>query len=131
MNNPEQYQQFAKPSWAPSPKVFGPVWTMLYILIAISYITVLKMFFAGSISFFVLLPFLLNLFFNIWYTPLQFRFRNMTLATIDILLVDATLIWALITIFTHASWVSYINIPYLLWSLFATVLQITIYRMNN
>ena len=55
------------------------------------------------------------------------------LATLDILLVVGTLIWALVAVW-HASpglrWVVYANIPYLLWGIFATALQITITYLN-
>jgi len=52
---------------------------------------------------------------------------------IDILLVLITLIWALVSIlkiYPDFSWIVYLNIPYLLWVLFATVLQITITYLN-
>jgi benzodiazapine receptor len=57
--------------------------------------------------------------------------QNNYLAAIDILLVLATLIWALVAIFPYAKFVTYANIPYLLWVCFATVLQITITWMNR
>jgi tryptophan-rich sensory protein len=52
---------------------------------------------------------------------------------VDILLVVATLIWALAAVWQASPdlrWVVYANIPYLLWGLFATVLQITITYLN-
>jgi tryptophan-rich sensory protein len=73
----------------------------------------------------------LNIIFNAAYTTIQFRLRNFLLATVDILLVLGTLVWAMVAIFPSASWVSYINIPYLLWVSFATVLQITVTVLNR
>jgi translocator protein len=130
MNSSAWYQQLQKPSWAPPSTVFGPVWTVLYILIAISYFHVAKLFFTKQISFIVFLPFVLNIVFNVLYTPIQFGLKNIPLATVDILLVLGTLIWALIAIYPYARWVSYINIPYVLWVMFATYLQITILILN-
>ncbi|MDD4785358.1 MAG: tryptophan-rich sensory protein [Candidatus Shapirobacteria bacterium] len=49
---------------------------------------------------------------------------------IDIILVLITLIWFMISIFPHVKWVVYLNIPYLLWVSFATVLQITVTYLN-
>jgi tryptophan-rich sensory protein len=49
---------------------------------------------------------------------------------IDILLVVGTLVWALKVVYKKAPWVAYINVPYLLWGLFATSLQITITYLN-
>lgn len=78
----------------------------------------------------VLLPFILNLVFNFAFTPLQFGLQNNILAATDILLVLATLVWAMIAIFPHARWITYAQIPYLLWVSFATVLQLTITYLN-
>lgn len=78
----------------------------------------------------VLLPFLLNLIFNFAFTPLQFRLQNNILAALDILLVLATLVWAMAAIWPHARWITYIQIPYLIWVSFATVLQLTVTYLN-
>lgn len=125
------YSQLIKPFFAPPSWVFGPVWTVLYILIAISYGYVVYLFFTKKISFIVLLPFILNLIFNFAFTPLQFGLQSNILAAVDILLVLGTLIWALVAIFPYVSWVTYINIPYVLWGSFATVLQLTITWLNR
>ena len=124
------YQNLIKPSFAPPSWLFGPVWSVLYVLIIISYGYVGYLFFKHKISFLVLLPFILNIIFNLLFTPLQFGLKNNLLAAIDIVLVLGTLVWALFAIFPYAKWVSYINIPYLLWVCFATVLQLTITILN-
>jgi tryptophan-rich sensory protein len=76
-------------------------------------------------------PFILNLIFNFAYTPIQFKPKNNYLASIDILLVLGTLFYAMYSIYLFIPWVSYINIPYLLWVAFATVLQLTITYLNR
>jgi benzodiazapine receptor len=130
MNNFIKYQDLIKPSFAPPSWVFGPVWAVLYILIAISFGYVAKLFKDGEISFWILLPFILNIIFNLSFTYFQFRLVNLPLASIDILLVLGTLIWAMIVIYNFAPWVTYINIPYLLWVGFATVVQLSISFLN-
>lgn len=85
----------------------------------------------GKVGLLVALPFLLNLVFNFAFTPIQFGLKNNLLASVDILLVLGTLVWAMIAIFPHARWVTYINIPYLLWVSFATVLQLTVTYLNR
>ena len=130
MNTYDWYQQLLKPSWAPPAWLFGPVWIALYLIIAVSFGYAGYLFFKGKISFFVLLPFLLNLIFNFAFTPIQFGLRNNLLAAVDILLVLATLIWALFAIYPHKKWITLANIPYLLWVSFATVLQLTITFIN-
>ncbi|OGZ02023.1 MAG: TspO protein [Candidatus Liptonbacteria bacterium RIFCSPLOWO2_01_FULL_53_13] len=125
------YSQLVKPSWAPPAWLFGPVWTVLYILIAVSFGKVLLMAWQKQIALMVALPFILNLVFNFAFTSIQFGLRNNLLAAADILLVLATLIWAMAAIYPHARWIAYIQIPYLLWVLFATVLQLTVTYLNR
>jgi tryptophan-rich sensory protein len=131
MNSFHWYQALLKPSWAPPAWVFGPVWTGLYILIAVSFGTVFYRCAKGQLAWWVALPFALNLVFNLAFTPLQFGLRNNFLAAVDILLVEATLLWALWSIRPVLNWVAWINIPYLLWVTFATVLQLTITFLNR
>jgi translocator protein len=125
------YSQLVKPSWSPPSWLFGPVWTFLYVLIIASFGTVFYKVFTGKLPWIVALPFALNLVFNFAFTPLQFGLKNNLLASVDILLVLGTLIWAMVAIYPHIRWVSYIQIPYLLWVSFATVLQITITYINR
>jgi len=124
------YQQLMKPFWAPPSFVFGPVWTVLYIGIIISFGAVFVLLGQKKISLMIALPFVLNIFANLAFTPLQFGLKSNLLASIDILLVLVTLIWAMRSIFPFASWVTYAQIPYLLWVVFATVLQLTITYLN-
>ena len=127
------YSRLIKPSWSPPSWVFGPVWTVLYAIIFVSFGTVFYKVITGEVKWVVALPFVLNLVFNFAFTPLQFGLQNNLLAAVDILLVLGTLIWALYLVWHLAPglhWVVYANIPYLLWVMFATVLQLTITYMN-
>ncbi len=130
MNTYNWYSQLIKPSWAPPSWLFGPVWTMLYIIIAISFGSVFYKTFTKQIPWQVALPFALNLIFNFAFSPIQFGLKNNLLASLDILLVLGTLIWSLMAIWPHLKWVTYANLPYLLWVIFATSLQLTITYLN-
>jgi|SRR3989344_6151894 len=125
------YQQLIKPSWAPPSWVFGPVWSVLYVLIIVSFGKVFLMAWKKQISWLVALPFILNLVFNLAFTSIQFGLKNNLLAGLDILLVLGTLIWAMVAIYRHARWITYIQIPYLLWVIFAIVLQLTVTYLNK
>lgn len=131
MNTYNWYSQLIKPSWSPPAWVFGPVWTFLYILIAFSFGNVFLMAWKKEITLLMVLPFVLNLIFNFYFTPLQFGLKNNLLSAIDILLVLVTLIWAMVVIYPYARWIAYIQIPYLLWVLFATALQLSITYLNK
>lgn len=130
MDTATWYAMLVKPSWAPATWLFGPVWTVLYVIMAVSFGTVFYKFFKKEIPARVALPFALNIVFNIAYTPIQFGLQNNFLAALDILLVLATLIWAMTVIYPRLRWVALANIPYLLWVSFATVLQLTITYLN-
>lgn len=125
------YAQLAKPFFAPPASVFGPVWTVLYLIIAVSFGYVLLQTLKRRWPMAVLLPFMLNLLFNAAYTPIQFGLKNNLLASVDIVLVLGTLVWALATVWPRARWVAWVNIPYLLWVGFATVLQLSITWLNR
>lgn len=133
MNTYNWYSQLVKPTWAPPSWLFGPVWTALYAIIAVTYGTVFYKAFTGKISWMVALPFALNLVFNFAFTPIQFGLKNNLLAALDIVLVVGTLIWALVAVWQASPdlrWVVYANIPYLMWGTFAAGLQITITYLN-
>jgi len=125
------YSQLKKPAWSPPSWLFGPVWTFLYILIAVSYGKVFLMAWKKEIPLLVVLPFVLNLIFNFAFTTIQFGLKNNQLAAVDILLTLGTLVWTIAAIYPYAPWIAYMQIPYLLWVSFATVLQLTVTYLNK
>jgi tryptophan-rich sensory protein len=131
MKTYEWYQNLIRPFFAPPAWIFGPVWTVLYAIIAVSYGAVFYKAFTRQIPWMVALPFALNLIFNLLYTPIMFGLKNIPLASLDILLVLGTLVWALLAIYPHVKWVALINVPYFAWVSFATVLQLSIFFLNR
>ncbi len=125
------YANLNQPSFAPPAWVFGPVWSVLYVVIAASFGYVLYLAFKQRLPWVVFLPFGLNLLFNLAFSPLQFGLKNNLLAAVDIVLILGTLLWAMWAIRLHVPWVAYVNIPYLLWVAFATVLQLSITWLNR
>lgn len=131
MNGYLWYQQLIKPTWAPPAWLFGPVWSVLYVIIAVSFCTVFVLAARRKIPRIIAVPFLLNLAFNAAFTPIQFGLKNNLLASVDILLVLATIVWAMVAIRPSVRWIAYAQLPYLLWVSFATVLQLTITWLNR
>jgi len=134
MNETTLYSQLIKPSWAPPGWLIGWAWAVLYAIIAVSFGTVFYKAFTKQIPWMVALPFALNLVFNFAFPFIQFRLVNNFLASIDILLVVGTLVWALYAVWHNVPelrWVVYANIPYLLWGIFATTVQLAITYLNR
>ena len=134
MNTYNWYSQLLRPSFAPPSWLFGPVWTVLYAIIAVSFGTVFYKVFTKQIPWIVALPFALNLLFNLVFIPIQFGLKNNLIASIDILLFLVTLVWALYAIWNFSPdfrWIVYVNIPYLLWGMFATCVQLAITYLNR
>ncbi len=125
------YKKLKKPSFAPPPWVFTPVWSILYIMIFFTYGYVMLQWISGTLPFLLILPFVVNLISNLAYTPIQFGLKNNEAALIDVLIIDATLLWAMIGIYRYFPFITYILIPYLLWVLFATILQSSVTYLNR
>lgn len=138
-NTKDWYASIVKPSFAPPAWVFGPVWMIIYALMAFSFGKLFVMFFHREVPFILVIPFALNVIFNLLYVLIMFRFRKFWLMMVDIVLVWITLavamyfalIYARYHSFLNMWWLVYMNIPYLLWVSFATVLQTAITRMNT
>ena len=135
MDSYASYQKLKQPRWAPPARVFGPVWTVLYVIIAVSFGTVFWAVATGAAPASLALPFALNLVFNFAYTYLQFGLKKYALASVDVILVLATLVWAMLALRSLGGagfdWIIYVNIPYFIWVSFATVLQLTITYLNR
>lgn len=119
-----------KPSFNPPNYLFGPVWTALYILMGIS----LYMVWVSPKSERrkkALQVFCLQLFFNFWWSILFFSFHLLFVAIIDILLLWVFIIYMLKLFKEVKPMASYINIPYLLWVSFASVLNLAIWWLNK
>jgi tryptophan-rich sensory protein len=129
-NSYTDYASYIKPWFSPPSWLFGPVWSVLYLIIAFSFGYVFLKIWQGHIPPIVALPFILNLVANFAFTPVQFGLNNLPLASLVILVVLGTLLWAMWAIWPHAQFITYLQIPYLLWVSFATVLQLSVTYLN-
>lgn len=123
------YIQLARPEWAPPADLFGPVWTVLYALMAIAAWLVWRMggFTAARTA---LTLFLVQLAVNALWSWLFFRWHWGGLA-----LVDVGLLWLLVSATLVAFWrirplAGALLIPYLLWVSYAAALNYSIWQLN-
>ncbi|WP_035612752.1 TspO/MBR family protein [Haloferula sp. BvORR071] len=123
------YASLQKPSWNPPAWLFGPVWTALYITMAVAAWLVWR---RGGFALqrVPLTWFLVQLALNAAWTPLFFGLHRPDLAFADIVLLWLAII-VTITVFRRvhrgAGW---LLVPYLAWVSFASVLNFTLWRMN-
>ena len=89
------YSTLIKPVWSPPSWLFGPVWSVLYMIIAITYSLVFYKVYTKELPIIIVVPFILNLIFNFLFTYFQFGLKNNFIAAVDILFVLTTLIWCL------------------------------------
>jgi benzodiazapine receptor len=127
----EWYDSLVKPSWTPAPATIGLIWRILYPIILVSFGFVFLQTFRGKVGWMVALPFAINLVGNLIFTPIQFGMRNLPLASVDILVVWATIIWCVVAVWPHFKWVAIAQGPYFVWVSIATVLQLVITWMNR
>lgn len=124
------YQSLKKPFFAPPSWLFSIVWGIIYPIIFITFGYVFYQVYKKRIPQKVIWPFLLNLLFNLIFSPIQFGLQNNFVAAIDISLVVITLIWAIKIIHPYHKKIAFFQIPYLAWGLFATILQFSVTILN-
>lgn len=124
------YATLQKPWFAPEPWVFGLAWGIIYPLIAIAFFWIGYLVYRGALPKMVLLPLFINLLFNLSFTYIQFGLMNNFLAAIWISIVVGSLIW-LMYMTLSILLINALLVPYLLWGLFATVLQFSITYLNR
>ena len=126
----EWYAGLQKPSWNPPNWIFGPVWTALYMIMAIAAWLVWKRGgFAGqrvALSFF-----LAQLLFNALWSPLFFGLRQPALAFADILLLWLTLLGTVAAFWKVRPLAGVLLVPYLAWVTFASTLNFALWRLNR
>ena len=123
------YASLAKPAWAPPPWIFGPVWTLLYLMMAFAAWLVWRE--GGWRAQRVPLTlYLVQLALNALWTPVFFGLRQPGLAFAVIVLLGAAIVLtgrAFRPVSRVASW---LFVPYLVWVVFAAALNFAIWRLN-
>ena len=124
------YNSLEKPSWTPAPATIGLIWQLLYPIILVSFGFVFVQSLRKQIPRKVAIPFAINLLANLMFTPIQFGWRHLPMAALDILIVWGTIIWMVVAIWQHYRWVAFAQLPYFIWVSIATVLQLSITYWN-
>lgn len=121
----ETYAALELPAWAPPGSLFGPVWTVLYILIAIAGWILWN---AGSTRALVL--WFAQLVLNALWTPLFFAAEQYELALVEIVVLALVVAALIATAWKIARPAAWMLLPYLAWVCFATALNTAIVVLN-
>ena len=117
------------PSWNPPAWVFGPVWTVLYLMMGVAAWLVWSQ--GGwKAQRLPLGLFLIQLVLNAAWTPLFFGMHRIGLALIDIAMLWLSLSATVIAFWQVNRPAGWLLVPYLAWVSFAAVLNFTLWRMN-
>ncbi|MGZ8485613.1 MAG: TspO/MBR family protein [Candidatus Binatia bacterium] len=122
------YVALHKPSWTPPDWLFGPVWSVLYIAIAVAGWSVWRSK-AVSVTKPILL-WLLQVFLNGLWSWLFFGLRRPELALIDIIALLITICCFIATARSTSRFAAWLFVPYALWVGFATALNFAIWQLN-
>ncbi|GAB5412138.1 MAG: TspO/MBR family protein [Chlamydiales bacterium] len=119
------YQSLAKPNWTPPDWLFGPVWMLLYFLIALTGFLMWKSHATGLYGYYAA-----QLIFNCLWTFLFFALRQPLAAGIDILLL-----WFFVLLFMYKAWrykkiFTLLFVPYFLWITYAAAINWVIVFKN-
>uniref|UniRef100_A0AC34G565 Tryptophan-rich sensory protein n=1 Tax=Panagrolaimus sp. ES5 TaxID=591445 RepID=A0AC34G565_9BILA len=127
-NNEEWYPTLKKPVFNPQTVLFPIVWTILFLIMGVSgyrtwYITDGR-YHRAKLLFFV------QLFFNFWWTVIFFGFKSPIIAMVDIIVLWITIILWIQSLYILEKWIAFIQVPYLCWVTFASVLNGSIIYLN-
>jgi tryptophan-rich sensory protein len=123
------YQQLERPGWAPPAGVFGPVWSALYLLMAVAAWLVWRERSAPGRAA-ALAWYLVQLAVNVLWSWLFFGWRLGALAFIDVVLLLALIVATLVAFWRIRPLAGALLVPYLAWVGFATALTWSVWRSN-
>ena len=126
------YAELVRPSWTPPNWVFGPVWSLLYTLMAVAMWLVWR---RGGQSWANVRPaavwFAIQLGLNFLWTPVFFEWHLLDWAIVVIVLLDAAVVITIVVFARYSRLAAGLMVPYLLWCLYATSLSIGFWWLNR
>lgn len=128
-NGMMEFESLKMPSFAPPGFIFPIVWTILYILMGISSYLIYD-----SNDYYkncCLVIYGLSLFLNFLWSPIFFGLELRLFALIWLIVLDIVIIYMIWCFYGINKKAAYLQIPYLLWCLFATFLNYSIYMLNR
>lgn len=123
------YANLAKPEFSPPNWVFGPVWTLLYVLMGISAYLIWRKGLKNKAVQLTLAIFIFQLFLNSFWSLLFFGIHSPGVAFTEILSLWFAILALILASFQVSKLAAYLLIPYLLWVSFASYLNYAIWQL--
>ncbi|MCC5853315.1 MAG: tryptophan-rich sensory protein [Alkalimonas sp.] len=129
INAPQFYRELTLPEWAPPGWLFGPVWTLLYSLMAIAAWLVWR---SASLNTTArpMQLYAVQLALNALWSWLFFAWYQGAAAMIEILLLWVAIVATMLQFNKHSRLACWLLLPYLLWVSFASVLTYSLWQLN-
>jgi translocator protein len=125
----EWFERLSKPSWQPPKFLFAPVWTILYLMIAVSgWLVWREVGFAGAAL--PLAVYALQIVLNAAWTPLFFGMHRPDLGFVDIVLLWVSIAATILLFYPLHPVAALMLLPYLAWVSFAAALNFAVWRLN-
>ena len=120
------YSEIILPSFNPPSWVFAPVWTTLYLMMSIAIWKIWK----NSFNTRILKIYFIHLFFNSIWSIVFFGFHLIGLALVNLIIILLFIIFLMKEYLMRDKLSFYLMIPYLAWSSYALILNISIFLLN-
>lgn len=127
IKNKIDYQYLVKPPASPPKLAFPIAWSLIYLLMGISYYKLNK---DSNVSPLEKGVYYTQLAVNALWSIIFFLFKLRLLACLWIIILDVLVLWMIKLFYKKNKISAYLNLPYLIWILFATYLTIGIYFLN-
>lgn len=125
------YKTISKPDWTPGGSIIGTVWTVLYILIAVSAILVWNQASRGLLFWTVIALFLVNAVLNVGWNYVFFARHSLGGALAEILILEATIVGLVALTEPLSRLASTLLLPYAAWVAFASYLTYSVWQLNK
>lgn len=123
------YRRLRKPSFTPPDQVFAPVWTALYLLMGVGFYLVWRGHDLGDIAP-ATTAFLFQLGVNVAWSAVFFGARSPAGGLIVVFVLVGSVLWMMFEFRAVSELAAFLQVPYLLWSSFAALLNFRIFRLN-
>lgn len=125
------YQSLTRPDWQPPDWLFGPVWTVIFALAAISAATAWQNAPTRAARDWIIIFFALNGFLNILWSLLFFQLKRPDWALVEVGLLWLSILLLIISLARISKLASLLLVPYLAWVSFAAILNWKIVQLNG